>query len=104
MIAEAFEYHLQDLENQDNFEYCSLCGSCGCSGCCSPDSCKFMQCMYKEQNLEDYQFLLDENDKLRVLLQETVDFFGAEVNSDDDNYTDFLTLTEKLKKFVDITY
>ena len=74
MISEAFEYHLQDLENEDIFEYCSLCGSCGCSGCCSPDSCKFMQCIYKEQNLEDYQALLDENEELHDKLVQTLVF------------------------------
>lgn len=102
MFAEGFEYHLQDLT--DDPVYCPMCGSCGEELCCAPTKCVELKCMYGEDAVQQYKDALQETNVLYNLLQETVDFFGFSVDESDDNYTDFLTLTEKLKKFVDITY
>lgn len=61
MIAEYFEYHLQDLT--DDPVYCPICGSCGEAGCCSPTRCVELKCMYGGRCVNDYHEAIDDTEK-----------------------------------------
>lgn len=101
MIVEGLEYYLQDLENDENFQYCEQCDSCGHHPCCSVDRCKFMQCMYKDKNLEDYHTLVDENEDLRESLIRALVFIRDKTTMLYPSLKDAHNMRWMMNKFLD---